>query len=105
MTWYKPNTPVKWIALFAPPATCVVTTVAGDIFNRENDSWIFWAFAGFLMATIISLFISGWLTRRNTSLGAQFACCIGLVVFYVVVDCAILFAALSIGSRLFPQSE
>jgi hypothetical protein len=105
MTWDKPNTPLKWLILFAPPAMCVVTTIAGDIFDREYGDWIAWAFCGFFLATISSLFISGWITRKGASLGAQFACCIGWIAIYTLVDCAILFAAFTVGSRVLPMPE
>jgi len=102
MTWDKPNTPLKWLMLFAPPAMCVVATVAGGLIDPKDGDWMGWALMGLLAATVSSLGISGWLARKNTSAGDKFACALVIFAILMVVNCAVSFAGCAAGSTMLP---
>jgi hypothetical protein len=102
MTWDKPNTPLKWLALFSPPAMCVIATVAGGLIDPADGNWMGWALMGLLAATISSIGLSGWLARTNPSGGDKVAC--GLLIFAIlmVVNFAVSFAGCAAGSTMLP---
>ena len=101
MTWDKPNTPAKWLLLFAPPAMCVVATVIGGLVDPKNADWMGWALVGLLLATISSFALSIKLALKNDSFGAKLGCFIICFVIYMVVNGAVSFAGCAAGSAVF----
>jgi hypothetical protein len=102
MTWDKPNTPLKWLTLFAPPAMCVIATVAGGLIDPKEGNWMAWALMGLLAASVTSLGLSGYLARKNDSGGATLACILVIFGIYMVVNCAVSFAGCAAGSSFLP---
>jgi hypothetical protein len=102
MTWDKPNTPLKWVMLLAPPSMCVLATIFGGIIDPKDGDWTGWALVGLLAATVSSLGMSGWLARKNPSFGAKFGCFLACFALYMVINGAVSFAGCAVGFQFLP---
>jgi hypothetical protein len=102
MTWDKPKTSWQWLALLIPAGICVLSSVAGGLFGRENDGWIGWTLLGLVVAICTSLGQSIWLARVNTSLGAKVGCALVCFMVLMIVDCTVSFAGCAVLGTAYP---
>ena len=92
MTWDKPRSRRQWLLLFLPASICVFSTIAGGIFQPQEGTWIGWAIAGLLIATIVTFCQSFWLARVNPAfidkIGSGLVCFIILMMINIGVSFA-----------------
>jgi hypothetical protein len=102
MTWDKPKSGRGWLLLFAPAGICVLSTLAGGLFDRNDGDWMAWGLVGLLIATFCSVALSILLARGNSSIGAKVGCALICFAILMVVNLSVSFAGCALGSTVFP---
>ncbi len=102
MTWDKPKNALQWLLLFAPPAICVLATLAGGLIEPKDGDWMGWAIVGLFIATLTSFVLSIWLARVNPSAGGKIGCALVCFSILMAVNFAVSFAGCAVGWSTLP---
>jgi len=88
--------------LFAPPAMCVLATLAGGVLDPKEGNWTGWALVGLFIATISSFVLSIWLARVNPTPGGKIGCALACFAILMVINAAVSFAGCAVGFATLP---